>query len=92
MLLEKLVKQHRVDLLVADRLGLPLAIAPNQIGAHLRHLLGDDAKGERLRGIKLLLVAKADWFELEERFAGFVRELDVVFIAPRRYVGPAKSP
>ena len=32
MLFEELVEQHRVDLLVADRFGLPLGIASHQIG------------------------------------------------------------
>src|SRR5206468_6415521 len=45
MCLEELVKQHRIDLFVADRFGLALFIASYQIGIHLCYLLSDQAEG-----------------------------------------------
>src|SRR6266545_5630356 len=91
MLFEKLVKQHGVDLLVADRFGLAHGIASHEIGNHLGHFFGDQAKGKRLRGIILLVVTEADRLEPKEHFAGFVHRLDVMFIPARRYVSAAKS-
>ena len=91
VLFEKLIEQHRVDLLVANRLGLSLRVAPHQIGVHFGYLLSDEAKGKRLRGIILPVVAEADRLQRVECFAGFVHRLDVVFIPARRYIGPPKS-
>jgi hypothetical protein len=91
VLFKEFVEQHRIDLLVADRFGLPFNSASNQIRVHLGHFLDDEAKGNRLRRIILLLVAEADRLQLEERFAGFVHRFDVVFIPARGNVGPPKS-
>ena len=91
VLLEKLIEQHRIDLFVADRFGLALGIASHQIGIHLRHFLGDQAKGKRLRVIIFFVVAEADRLERIERFAGIVHRLDLVFVPARGYVTAAKS-
>ena len=90
MLFQKLVEQHRVNLLVADGFGLTLRVASHQIGIHLGHILDDQAKGKRLRNIVLFVIAKTDRAESVERFAGSVHRLDVVFIPSRGYVTSAK--
>src|SRR6266540_4916814 len=79
------------DLVVADRFGLSLGIAPHQIGIHLSNLLGDQAKSQRLRGIIFLVVPEADRPERKNDFAGLVHRRDVVLIPPRRYVAPTQS-
>ena len=91
MLFEEFIQQHRVYLLVADRFRLALGIASHEIGIHLGHFLSNQAKGKRLRGVILLVVAEAHWFERIERFTGFLHRLDVAFIPARRDVTPAKS-
>jgi len=42
---QELIEQHRIDLFVADCFGLSLSVPSHQSGTHLRHLLGDQAKG-----------------------------------------------
>ena len=44
MLFQELIQQHRVDSLVADGIGLAVAIASHQVGIYFRHLLRDQAK------------------------------------------------
>src|SRR6266542_6180392 len=91
MLFKKLVKQHGVDLLVADRFGLPLGIAPDQIGGYFGDLLSDETESNRLGRVIRLVVTEAHRLEPKEHFAGFLHRLDVMFIPARRYVTPAKS-
>ena len=91
MLFEKLIEQHRVDLLVANGFGLSFWIATHQVRIHFGHFLRDQSKGNRLRSIVLLVVAKADRLKLIDRFAGCVHGLNVMFVSARRDVGSAKS-
>src|SRR5436190_16493799 len=89
--LEKLVKQHCVDLLVANGFGLAFRVAPNQIGIHFGHFLRDQSKGNRLRLIILFVIAEADRLKRIDRFTGFVHWLNVMFVPARRDVRPTKS-
>src|SRR5207245_2538420 len=50
---------------------------------HGGYVLGDKAKIRRARGINLLLVAEADRFKREKRFAGLIHRFYVVFVASR---------
>ena len=54
MLFKELVQQHRVDGIVAHGIGFPVGIASNQIGVHLLHFLGDEAKLRTPVGVQLL--------------------------------------
>ena len=91
MLFEKLIEQHRVDLLVSNRFGLSCWIATHQVRMHFGHFLRDQSKGNRLRSIVLLVVAKADRLKLIDRFAGCVHGLNVMFVSARRDVGASES-
>src|SRR4029077_3119088 len=89
---EKFVEQHRVDLLIANGFGQSFWIATYQVWMHFGHFLRNQSKGNRLRSIILLVVAKADWLKLIDRFAGCVHGANVMFVSPRRDVGAAESP
>ena len=91
MLFKELVKQHGVDLVVADRFGLPLGIASDQISSYLGYLFSDQAKRSRLGRTIFFVVAEALRLEGKEHVAGFVHRLDVVFIPAGRDVPAAKS-
>src|ERR1700730_5057300 len=80
---EELVEQHRVDRLIANGNDFALLVARHQIRIYGGHVLGDKAKIRRARGINLLLVAEADRFKREKRFAGLTHRFDVVLVAPR---------
>ena len=58
---------------------------------HFGHFLRDQSKGNRLRSIILLVVAKADRLKSIDRFARCVHWLNVMFVSARRDVGSAKS-
>ena len=82
VLFEELVEQHRVDLLVAHRVNLAFLVAHYQVGVHLGYFFGDQTK---LRWAFLVVfVAKSHRFERQERFAGAVHRLDLLFEPPRR--------
>jgi hypothetical protein len=53
---------------------------------HFGHFFRDQAKGNRLRWIKLFVVAETNRLQRVDRFAGFV------FVPTRRDVGAAESP
>src|SRR5215831_16379224 len=78
MFLEELVEQHRVHSLVAHAVRLALLVTSYQIGINLFHLLGHQAELRHALRVKLFLIAKCDWFERENHFAGLVHWLDVV--------------
>ena len=82
VLFEELVKQHRVDLLVADRVRLTLAIADDQVGIYVFHFLSHQSKLRDALRINLFLVAKTHRLERQNRFAGFAHRLDLV-LEPR---------
>src|SRR6516165_6876400 len=83
MLFEEFVQQHRVDRLIANGNDCALLVARHQIRVHSGHILGDETKIRRARGIDLLLVAEADRFKREKRFAGLINGLDVLLVASR---------
>src|SRR5438876_545916 len=83
VLFEELIEQHRVDRLVANGNDFALLVARHQIRIHGGHVLGDKAKIRRARRINLLLVAEADRFKREERFAGLIHRFDVLLVASR---------
>ena len=83
MFFEKLVEQHGVDLLVADRVRRALLVANDQVGIYLFHFLGHQPKLRDALRIDLLFVAECDWLQREERFAGLGHGLNFVF-EPRR--------
>src|SRR6476620_7142722 len=58
---------------------------------HFGHFLRDQTKGNRLRSVVLLVVAKADWLKLIDGFARRVHWLDVVFVPTRRDVRTTES-
>src|SRR5439155_20699741 len=59
-------------------------IAADQIRTDLRHILGNQTKGNLIRWIDLLLVTESDWLQREKRFASFIHWLDFIFVPPRR--------
>ena len=59
---------------------------------HFGHFFRDQAKGNRLRWIKLFVVAETNRLQRVDPFAGFVYVLDIVFVPTRRDVGAAESP
>src|SRR6478736_9779684 len=83
MFFEELVEQHGVDRLIANGNDFALLVARHQIRIHGGHVLGDKAKIRRACGINLLLVAEADRFKREKRFAGLIHGFDVVLVASR---------
>ena len=83
MLFEKLVEQHRIDRLIANGNDFALLVARHQIRIYGGHVLGDKAKIRRARGINLPLVAEANRFKREKRFAGLIHRFDVVLVASR---------
>ena len=58
---------------------------------HFGHVLRDQSKGNRLRSIVLLVVAKGDRLKLIDRFAGCVHGLNVMFVSARRDVVASES-
>ena len=91
MLFEKLIQRHRVDLLVANGFGQSCWFATCQVRMHFGHFLRDQFKGDRLRSIVLLVVAKADRLKWIDGFAGCVHWLNVMFVSAGRDVRAAKS-
>ena len=83
MLFEKLVEQHRVDLLVAHSVELALRVADHQIGIDLFHILGHQPKLRDALRINLVFVAECDWLQRVERFAGLAHRPNLI-LEPRR--------
>src|SRR6266540_4426942 len=83
--------QHRGDVLVPYCFCFFEQKTAYEIGSHFGHLLGDEAKGDCLCCIILLVVTKTYGFESIDRFAGFLHRLDIMLIPARRDVGSAKS-
>ena len=88
---KEFIEQHRVDLLVANGFGQPFGITTYQVRIHFGHFLRDQAKGNRLRSIVLLVIAKADRLKLIDGFAGCLHRLNIMFVSARRDVCSAKS-
>src|SRR5207245_534299 len=78
MLFEELVEQHRVHRLVAHRVSFSVSVASNEIGVHLLHLLGHEAKLRDAFRVKLVLVAEGHRFKREDRFACLIHRLNRV--------------
>ena len=88
VLFEELVEQHRVDLFVTDSVHFALLCGPP----------GSDSprplprrSGQMRRLVAVACVPEADRLEREERFAGLIHRLNVVFIPARRDVTAAES-
>ena len=64
-------------------LWLASRIADYQIGIRLSYLLGNQAKGWRLRSVDLFFVAECDWLELVNYFARLVHRPYIFLIAAR---------
>jgi hypothetical protein len=84
VLFEKLVEQHRVHHLVAHAFQLAFIVAIHQSGVHFFHLLGDQAKSERLRRIKLLFKTEADRLKQVKRLTRRGKGFDVLLVTLRR--------
>ena len=92
MFLQKFVEQHRVYHLVAHAFHLPFVVAIHHGRVHFFHLLSDQPKTDRLRGIKLLFQTEADRFQGVKRLARRSEGSDVFLVALRRNnSGVAKS-
>ena len=70
MLFEKLVKQHRVHLVVAHTVGFSFFVAHDQIRIHLFYVFGHKSELRCACRINLFLVAEGDRLKRKERFAG----------------------
>ena len=84
MLFEKLIEQHRVDLLIANGFRLAFWVATHQVRIHFGHFLCDQAKGNRLSSIVLLMVAKGNWVKRINGLARRMHWLNVMFVSARR--------
>jgi hypothetical protein len=87
VLFQKLVEQHRVDLVVAHRVDFAFTVADDQVGIHLFHILGHQPKLRHALRVNLLLIMEGNGLEREERFAGLVHRLNVIFEPPGRNNG-----
>src|SRR5262249_44736892 len=81
VLLEKLVEQHRVDLLVADRHGFTI-LPHNEAGIQVCDLLGDQTI--LLRVFPIAVESEGHWLEPVQRFTGLVHRLNVVLVLSGR--------
>src|SRR5437867_12025470 len=61
------------------------------MGSDFSYLLCDQAKGNRLCRIVVLVITKTDRLERIDRFAGFVHRLDIMLIPARRDVRASES-
>src|SRR5437879_2229107 len=78
MLLQKLVKQHRVHLLISNAVGFSFFVAHHQITVYFLYLFGYQPKLENPLRITLLFVMEGNWFEGQDCFARFVHRSDVL--------------
>ena len=76
MRFEKLVQQHRVHSVVANRVNLAICVASHEGWVHLFHVLSHQAKLWDALGIKVFLVMEGHWFEREDGFARLVHRFD----------------
>ena len=77
MLFEELVKQHRVQRVVAHRVDLAVIAAHYQVWVYFGYFLGDHTK---LRCAPIVaLVVKCHRLEREDGFAGFGRRFNLFF-------------
>src|SRR5215211_1791783 len=83
VLLEKLIQQHRVDLLIPYGLDLAFLIVTDQIRVHLLDVFRDEPEHWRAFGIKLFFVAKADRLEREEHFTRLIHRFDLFLESAR---------
>src|SRR5439155_24411193 len=57
------------------------------VGIYLLYFFGNQAKLRNLIRIEFFLVAKGNWFERQDSFAGSIHRLDVILVACRRLNG-----
>src|SRR5262245_30104329 len=85
MFLEEFVEQHRVDLIVTDRVRLSFFVHRYQSRVHLCYLFGNQAKLGRV-GL-VVLVVERHWLERKDRFTAFVHGVNVFLESLRGSVG-----
>jgi hypothetical protein len=78
VLFEELVEQHRVHRFVPDGISLSVAIASDQIGVDLFHILSHKAELWSGIGINLFRVMEGNRLERQDRFARFADRSDIV--------------
>ena len=88
MLFEKLIEQHCVYHLVADRAELALGVMGHQIRVHLRHLFGDETKLRNACLIQFGLVMEGHGTQGQQRLTGIAHVGDVCFESTRREKHP----
>jgi hypothetical protein len=81
VLFEKLVKQHRVHLVVADAVRLSVLVAHYQVRIHFVDFFGDESELRYPCWINFLFVMERDRLKREERLTGRADRLDV-FLKP----------
>jgi hypothetical protein len=89
VLFQKLIKQHRVHLIIADAVRFSFLIAHNQLRIDFCHFFGHKTELRSARRISFLLVTEGNRFESEQRSAGFVHRFDI-FLKALRGSGRAK--
>src|SRR6266404_2209220 len=87
MLFQKLVKQHRVHLVVADAESLAIFITRDEIRIQFFYLFGNESEASRTTWLDLCLVAETDRVELVYYFAGLLYRFDLVLETARRNQG-----
>jgi hypothetical protein len=81
---KKLIEQHRVHLIVANKVGFSFLVARHQIGIYFFHIFGQEAALRSALGIDLFLVAEGHRFQRQDRFARLLHGLDRSFEPCRR--------
>src|SRR5439155_5123905 len=81
MLFEELIKQHCVDLLVADGQGFSFVVQRYQGRIHLFYFFSNQAKTGRL-GL-VALVVEAHWSKRKDRFTALAHGFNVLLVAHR---------
>src|SRR5437762_10762240 len=81
MLFQKLIEQHRVDVLVAHAVGFSFFVHQYQRRIDLCYFFGNQAK---LRHVgRVPLVMERHWLKGKDRFTGLAHEVNVL-LEPRR--------
>jgi hypothetical protein len=85
VLFKELVKQHRIDCIVAHGKRLAISVGHYQVGIYLRHVFRNQTKLRRVFGFfgVLVFVMKCDRFKRQDGFAGLIRWLNVFLKAAR---------
>src|SRR5438874_11421758 len=84
MLFKKLVKQHRVHLIVAHAVRSSFLVAQHQVSLDSFYFFGNESEAGRTTRLDLWLIAEAHRIELVYDFAGMLHRLDFILETPRR--------